>query len=571
MRKIVGSITEKCTGCNHCIRVCPIEEANIAYLDGENNKVKVDPAKCIHCGACVTNCAHGARYYEDDTEAFFRDLARGEQISVLVAPSATVNYNGDLIKLIKLLKSLGVISVFDVSLGADICTWAHIKFIKKYQPRSLITQPCPAIVNYIIKYQPSLLEYLAPIHSPMLCTAVYMRKYQNIKHKIAAISPCFAKADEFDTTGIVSYNVTFKKLNEYLQRYQISLPTDTAGFDNINSSLGKIYSMPGGLKENVRYYLGDKIRIDQCEGQKNVYKKLEEFSSENQEYLPRIFDVLNCAEGCNFGTACESKTSYFFTNHIMSTAKSQSIHKNKKTILARMTRLFKKFNRKLSLDDFIRVYHPEPITKTVVTQHQIEVAFETLSKKTYEERNVNCSACGSENCLGMARKIALGLNIPQNCLVKAQHDVVSVKALQAEKEKISSLLQNNRAVSDDIEINVEKLLTEMDIFKNSMGQLLRSTKDVSKILKTISDIQFQTHILGINAAIEAARAGEIGQGFSVVADQVRELANQSSTAVQESEKIITDNAKISADSGEKITEIYEIIKLINEKTRTLTS
>lgn len=571
MRKLVGSITDKCTGCNHCIRVCPIEEANIAYLDRETNKVKIDPEKCIHCGACVSTCAHGARYYEDDTEVFFRDLTNGEQISILIAPSATVNYNNDLKKLVKLLKNLGVIFVFDVSLGADICTWAHIKFIKKYQPRSLITQPCPAIVNYILKYQPKLLEYLAPIHSPMLCTAVYMRKYRNIKHKIAAISPCFAKADEFDDTGIVSYNVTFKKINEYLQKNQIGLPTNIAEFDNMKSSLGKIYSMPGGLKENVRYYLGDKARIDQCEGQKNVYKKLDEFSSENPEYLPQIFDVLNCAEGCNFGTACESNAGYFRTNNIMNKLKNQAIHGNRKTILSRMTKLFKKFDRKLSLNDFIREYRPKPITKALIAQYEIEAAFEMLGKKTYEERNVNCSACGSENCVGMARKIALGLNIPQNCLVKAQHDVVSVKTLQEEKEKISIILRNNRVVSDDIEANVEKLLMEMDVFQNSMNQLLKSTKDVSKILKTISDIQFQTHILGINAAIEAARAGEIGQGFSVVADQVRELANQSSSAVQESEKIITDNAKISADSGEKIAEIYEIIKLINQKTRTLTS
>jgi iron only hydrogenase large subunit-like protein len=571
MRKIVGSIGEKCTGCNHCIRVCPIEEANIAYWDGKKIKVKIDPEKCIHCGACVNACAHEARYYEDDTETFFRDLASGEQISVIIAPSAQINYTHDLKRIIKLLKKMGVIYIFDVSLGADICTWAHIKYLKKYHPHSLITQPCPAIVNYILKYQPILLEYLAPIHSPMLCTAMYMKKYRNIKHKIAAISPCFAKADEFDATGIVSYNVTFKKFNEFLQRNQISLPMDTAEFDSIRSSLGKIYSMPGGLKENIRYYLGDDIRIDQCEGQKTVYKKLEEFSSENPEYLPKIFDVLNCTEGCNFGTACESNISYFLAAHIMNRAKNQSIHRNKKTILARMTNLFKQFNRKLILNDFIRDYRPEPIEKTVLSQQEIEAAFEKLGKQTYEERNVNCSACGSDNCLGMARKIALGLNLPQNCLVKAQHAVVSVKALQEEKEKISIILENNRTVSDDIEKNVEKLLIEMENFKNSMNQLLESNKEVSKMLKTISDIQFQTHILGINAAIEAARVGEIGQGFSIVADQVRELAKKSSTAVQDSEEIITENAKISADSSEKVTEIYETIKLISDKTRTLTN
>ena len=55
-----------------------MEEANIAYLDGAKNKVRIDAAKCIHCGACIEACQNGAREYEDDTASFFRDLQRGD-------------------------------------------------------------------------------------------------------------------------------------------------------------------------------------------------------------------------------------------------------------------------------------------------------------------------------------------------------------------------------------------------------------------------------------------------------------------------------------------------------------
>ena len=50
-------------------------------------RIQVDPARCIGCGACMDACKHGAREFEDDTEQFFADLAKGEKISILLAPA----------------------------------------------------------------------------------------------------------------------------------------------------------------------------------------------------------------------------------------------------------------------------------------------------------------------------------------------------------------------------------------------------------------------------------------------------------------------------------------------------
>ena len=83
---------DDCVGCNRCISVCPVLQAKHAVVDGAFNVVRVDGDSCVHCGACIDVCQHKARAFEDDTERFFEDLAKGQRISLLLAPAFIANY-----------------------------------------------------------------------------------------------------------------------------------------------------------------------------------------------------------------------------------------------------------------------------------------------------------------------------------------------------------------------------------------------------------------------------------------------------------------------------------------------
>ena len=420
MRELINNDIEKCVGCNRCIRFCPVEGANIAYEDGNDSiKVKTDHKQCIVCGACIDTCRHGSRSYYDDTERFLSDLQSGAPISMFAAPAIRTN-GENWGRLLTWLRQKGVRKIYDVSLGADICTWAHIRYIQKEKPKSIITQPCPAIVNYVLIYKHDLLPYLSPVHSPMLCTAIYMRKYENIGDRLAALSPCIAKAHEFEETRYVEYNVTLKRLFEYIRDNNIMLPRQESGFDHMDSSLGLLYPMPGGLKENVELYLGKALRIDKSEGQGVVYKALEEFSVQNDKDLPAIFDVLNCPEGCNLGTGCEHGNSMFEVNAIMDTARQNVLGSHDG---ADFDELFNGYDRALRLNDFIRNYTPKNSQSYTATDEQIENAFMQLGKDTDRDRKFDCSACGADTCLDMAKQVACGLNIPKNCIQKVRDDV----------------------------------------------------------------------------------------------------------------------------------------------------
>ncbi len=220
---------ENCVGCNKCISVCSCVGATVAHrTEDGGNIIQVDGNKCVACGACFDACEHNAREYVDDTEVFFEDLKKGERISLLLDPAFLANYPKEYASVLGGLKQMGVNRILSISFGADITTWAYLNYVQKNNFMGGISQPCPAVVGYIERYIPKLIPKLFPVQSPMMCGAIYARKHMGITDKLAFISPCIAKKMEMESErgkGLVSYNVTFDHLMEYVRTHNIKGPS----------------------------------------------------------------------------------------------------------------------------------------------------------------------------------------------------------------------------------------------------------------------------------------------------------------------------------------------------------
>ncbi len=606
---------DNCTGCNKCVRDCPVLITNVATDAG---KVTVDSEKCIACGACFDACEHNAREYQDDTKSFFTALEAGKKISVILAPAFLANYPHEYKKVLGYLKEKGVNHIYSVSFGADITTWGYLKYITEHQFLGGISQPCPAVVNYVEKYIPELLPKMMPIHSPMMCMAIYIKKYLKCDDELAFISPCIAKKTEItdpNCYGYVKYNVTFKKLFETIgNKYQGCKEYE----DELEYGMGALYPMPGGLRENVEHFLGKEQVVRQVEGEEEAYRYLHEYLERirTNRRQPFMVDILNCSKGCIYGTATEPERN---TDDVMLTLSDMRNRASDRTETKkglfwkkgkngspwddsvpeneRLANLMKAF-ADLDINDFVRKYTNKNVVIKEPSEHEIQEIFTSMNKTDAASQKINCESCGYSSCRNMAKAIYNHVNVKENCV----HYVKSVA--ENEKEKIQNLMEEEQqkqeihnqklagiteqfvSLSDNIDqlgaanetsaneaTTLAQHIQEISNFCQQLNSSLATISDFINIYKAsnedISSIAGQTNLLSLNASIEAARAGEAGRGFAVVASEIRELSDSTKNLIVENdakaEEIIP---KINA-SIDSIKDLIENINEMNEKVATI--
>jgi methyl-accepting chemotaxis protein len=175
-----------------------------------------------------------------------------------------------------------------------------------------------------------------------------------------------------------------------------------------------------------------------------------------------------------------------------------------------------------------------------------------------------------------------GANTSQALSQGATEQASAVEELDATVHDISNHIQQNAENAEaasreasDLGENIISNNQQMQDMIVAMGEISNCSDEISRIIKTIQDIAFQTNILALNAAVEAARAGSAGKGFAVVADEVRNLASKTAEAAQDttvlienSIRAVNNGMKIADDTAQSLASIVskaqEVVNVINQ-------
>jgi methyl-accepting chemotaxis protein len=143
----------------------------------------------------------------------------------------------------------------------------------------------------------------------------------------------------------------------------------------------------------------------------------------------------------------------------------------------------------------------------------------------------------------------------------ASEQAASIEETSSSLEEMSAMTKQNANNSAEASMKMtetkavlEKVESHMNDMAEAIREITKSSEETGKIIKSIDEIAFQTNLLALNAAVEAARAGEAGAGFSVVADEVRNLAMRAAEAAKNSATLI-ENTIRTVRAGNELTHL----------------
>ena len=292
-----------------CRKACGVD----AIRSDEHGLADIDYDKCVSCGMCEVNCPFGAIADKSQIYQTIKAINTDVPVYAIVAPAIAGQFGPKCTpdKLKPLFKALGFAGVYQVSVGADVCTLQEAEEFLKLVPDSqpfMGTSCCPAWSAMAKKQFPDHPEIISMALTPMVFTARMLKKRLGENCRICFVGPCAAKKLEAQRTTIrsdVDFVLTFEELAGMITAKEIDYAKlESEPWDSMASGDGEGFAQSGGVAQAVvnrakELYPDREIKVFAAEGLADCKKMV--MAAKAGKYNGYLLEGMACPGGCIAG------------------------------------------------------------------------------------------------------------------------------------------------------------------------------------------------------------------------------------------------------------------------------
>ncbi|MEI7499763.1 MAG: [Fe-Fe] hydrogenase large subunit C-terminal domain-containing protein [Bacteroidota bacterium] len=410
MEPLLYTSHELCIRCYSCVRICPVKAIRV---DVYTELASIIPDRCIGCGSCYRACSPHAISFRSSINETKILLSSGDKVAAICDPAISGEFHDitDYRKFVEMIRQLGFSFVSEVSFGVDIVSQKYKELLENFRGKYYITANCPAVVAFIEKYYPELINNLAPIVSPMVASAKVMRQKYGQDIRVIFIGPCIAAKNEalkFEGDAKIDAVLTFVELRQLFNEFNIrESQVEFSEFDPPSGHNGSLYPISNGFLQ-----AGDISedllagRVITTEGRINMLDAVKEFDL-NIELIKRNFNIFY-DEGCLMGPGVSPGGEKFLRMALVTEFANKRLAK------------FDLHNWNAEITsyenlDLIRQFVADDQRLPVPDDEKIEEVLKMISRDGHIDDEIGCESCGYTNCRGLAIAISQGLATTEMC------------------------------------------------------------------------------------------------------------------------------------------------------------
>ena len=464
MSNIVHTQKDRCRGCYACVRGCPSKAIKV-----ENRRAEVMPDLCVNCGTCVRVCVAKAKLIESDIDVVQNLIENNSHVIAILSssfPAAMPELKPG--QFVSSLKKLGFSEIMEDAFGAELVSNEYIRLLKEKKEGPIFSSTCPAVVSYVEKFYPQLVDHLAPIVSPMIAMGRLL-KQANLGARVVFIGPCPAKKAETrdkNVAGIIDAVLTYPEVAEMFNAQKIdpkSLPEEKC--TGPKPDMARLFAISGGLLKSIGS--SDDIihnEIINAHGRDYCISLLEEIAS--GEINTHFINFFFC-HGCINGPAIDNDLSIFRRRELV--AKYAVADSNPEQT--------KKDLEKYAHVDLRRDFQAEAIHLPEPTEQEIQEVFKKMGKSRLANR-FNCMACGYRTCRDLATAVARNQAETTMCWPHLLAELKETQAGLIQVEKLSSLGQLAASIAHEVNNPLSGVLVYTQLLDRKISND-NFTKDVA--------------------------------------------------------------------------------------------